>query len=68
MFAKPATEGSTTEVAVIVTPAGTGEDAGAVYLPVESIVPQSFATHPFPLTLHVTIGLVEKGVPVALNC
>jgi hypothetical protein len=63
---------------VTVTAAGSGTDAGAVYFPVASIVPQLAPEQPVPATLQVTpwsAALVQAAVLVplaqlrlALNC
>jgi hypothetical protein len=45
---------STIEVATILTNGGLGTEAGAVYRPLESIVPQVVETQPIPVTLQVT--------------
>ena len=47
---------STTELAVTVTMAGSGTVAGAVYLPVASIVPQLAPAQPVPATLQAKPG------------
>ena len=58
---------SATETAVIVTAAGLGATAGAVYSPVVEMVP-TVAFPPFtPFTCHVT-AVFEVFVTVAVNC
>jgi len=58
---------SATEVAVTVARAGLGIVEGAVYSPVDDIVPQEPATQPIPETAQVT-PLLELPVTVAVNC
>jgi hypothetical protein len=58
---------SAAEVAVTVTSGGLGNVAGAVYKPVEEIVPQDAPAQPVPLTLHVTLVFVAP-VTVTVNC
>jgi hypothetical protein len=58
---------SATEVAVTVARAGLGIVAGAVYNPVEVIVPHDPATQPIPETDHVT-PVLELPVTFAVNC
>jgi len=55
------------DVAVILTRAGEGTVAGAVYNPVEEIVPHVDPEHPAPLTLH-EVARLEVPVTVAWNC
>src|SRR5581483_8265293 len=59
--------GSAALVAVIVTTAGVGAVAGAVYSPFEEIIPQSVPLQLVPDKVQVTAGF---GVPVreAVNC
>ena len=63
---------STTELAVTVTMAGSGTVAGAVYLPVASIVPQLAPEQPVPATLQAKPwpGSVTGGKlpPHTKNC
>jgi hypothetical protein len=59
--------GSTTLVAVMVTVAGDGTVAGAVYSPLEEIVPQAIPLQPVPDTVQVTASLVAP-VTDAANC
>ena len=66
--ADPDTDESATEVAVTDTKAGLGAVEGAVYFPVESIVPQLAPIHPLPETFQETTGTVPKGSPDAMNC
>lgn len=65
--AAPDCAGSATDVAVTVTDAGDGPDAGAVYSPVPEIAPQVAPLHPAPETFQVTAVFV---VPLtwAENC
>lgn len=55
------------EVAVTVTCAGVGTAAGAVYRPVDEIVPQVAPEQPVPAKLQVTAVFVVP-VTVAVNC
>lgn len=66
-IAEPNDDGSACAVALIVTLAGLGTVAGAVYKPAEVIVPQAFPEQPDPLTLQVTAVFVVP-VTVAWNC
>jgi hypothetical protein len=66
--AEPDTDEFATEVAVTVTLGGFGVTAGALYFPVESMVPQLAPLQPVPETLQETTGIVPKGSPVAMNC
>src|ERR1700739_777883 len=66
--ADPDTDESATEVAVTDTREGLGTVAGAVYFPVESIIPQLAPVQPDPETLHDTTGIAPNGSPVAMNC
>lgn len=59
--------GSATDVAVTLTWAGLGTVVGAVYKPLELIVPQAFPVQPAPDTSQVTLVSVEP-VTVAVNC
>jgi uncharacterized spore protein YtfJ len=59
--------GSATEVALTDTCAGLGTAAGAVYCPVEDIVPQADPVQPLPLTLQLTALFVVLAI-VAVNC
>jgi hypothetical protein len=61
---------SAMDVAVITTWGGKGVVAGAVYLPVASIVPQPAPVHAkvVPGILQVTAWLALAGVTLALNC
>jgi hypothetical protein len=59
--------GSATEVAVTVTTAGLGTDAGAVYRPLDEIEPQVAPEQPAPLRAHVT-AVFDEPVTVAANC
>lgn len=58
---------SAVEATLTVTWAGDGTEEGAVYRPVEVMVPQALALQPLPLTLHVTL-LFEVPLTVAVNC
>jgi hypothetical protein len=58
---------SAAEVAVTLTSAGLGTFPGAVYKPVEVIVPQAKPVQPAPVTLQMTPVFVDP-VTVALNC
>jgi len=58
---------SAAEVAVTVTSAGFGTVDGAVYQPVEEIVPHEAPVQPVPVTLHITLVFVDP-VTVAVNC
>jgi hypothetical protein len=58
---------SATEVAVTVTKLGLGASDGAVYRPVEVILPQIVPAQPVPLMLQVTEVLLVP-VTVAVNC
>lgn len=60
-------EGLAFEVAVTITCAGLGGAAGAVYKPVEEMVPQPDPVQPRPLTLQATDVFVLP-VTVAVNC
>jgi hypothetical protein len=60
-------EGSATEVAVTITCAEPGTAAGALYRPLDEIVPQLLPEQPPPLTFHVTLVL-DVPPTVALNC
>lgn len=60
-------EVSAEEVARTVTCAGLGAAEGAVYTPVEEIVPHAAPLQPLPLTLQVTAVLVLPAT-VAVNC
>src|SRR4029077_5192829 len=66
--AEPDTDELATEVAAIVTLGGLGVTAGALYFPVESMVPQLAPLQPVPETLQLTTGTVAKGSAVAKNC
>jgi hypothetical protein len=55
-----------TEVAVTVTSGGLGKLAGAVYKPVDEIVPHDAPLQPVPPRLHVTL-VFEVPVTVAVN-
>jgi hypothetical protein len=66
-LADPDFVGSAVEVARTVTSAGFGTALGAVYSPVEVIVPHAAPLQPVPLTLHVTPGEVVP-VTFATNC
>ncbi len=59
--------GAATEVALTVTAAGLGGVAGAVYKPVDVMVPQAAPAHPAPETLQVTAVFVAP-LTAALNC
>jgi hypothetical protein len=61
---EPNTAGSCTLVAVIVTPLGAGNTAGAVYLP-PTIVPKVLLPPLTPFTDQVTLALNE---PVPATC
>jgi hypothetical protein len=58
---------SAADVAVTVTSAGLGTVPGAVYKPVDEIVPHAAPVQPDPARLQVTLVFVEP-VTVALNC
>jgi hypothetical protein len=58
---------SAVEVAVTVTCAGVGTAAGAVYRPLDEIVPQVVPEQPLPARLQVTVVWVVP-VTVAANC
>jgi hypothetical protein len=58
---------SAVDFAVTVTCAGLGMVFGAVYSPVEVMVPHALAEHPAPATLHVTL-VVVLPVTEAVNC
>jgi hypothetical protein len=58
---------SAVEVAVTVTGAGVGTAAGAVYRPLDEIVPQVAPEQPLPARLQVTVVSVVP-VTVAANC
>ena len=58
---------SATNVAFTVTCGGLGTEAGAVYRPVDVIVPQAAPLQPEPAMLHVTAVLVVFAT-VAMNC
>jgi hypothetical protein len=58
---------SETLVAVMVTVAGDGAVAGAVYSPVEEIVPQAVPLQPVPDTVQVT-AVFDVPVTEAANC
>jgi hypothetical protein len=60
-------EGSATEVPLTVTCAGLGTAVGAVYKPLDEIVPQALPEQPLPLTLQVTLVL-DVPLTVAVNC
>lgn len=60
-------DGSAFEVAVTVTCGGLGIVVGAVYCPLEEIVPQALPVHEAPIRLHLTLVSVEP-VTVAVNC
>ena len=60
-------DGSAFEVAVTVTCGGLGIVVGAVYCPVEEMVPQALPVHEAPIRLHLTLVSVEP-VTVAVNC
>ncbi len=66
--AEPDLEESATEVALTVIVGGLGTMAGAVYFPVESIVPQLAPEQPAPERLQLTTGIVPNGSSVAMNC
>ena len=59
--------GSPTATALMLTVGGLGADAGAVYQPVEVIVPQAAPEHPVPEIDHVTAVLVDPDTE-AENC
>lgn len=59
--------GSDTLVAVTVTFAGDGTAAGAVYRPVEEIVPQVVPLQPVPDAVQVT-AVFDVPVTEAANC
>jgi hypothetical protein len=59
--------GSAADVAVTITCAGLGTTAGAIYRPLDEIVPQLIPEQPLPLTFQVTLALDEPPT-VALNC
>ena len=59
--------GSSTEVAVIDTVGGLGTPAGAVYIPVPSIVPQVAPAQPAPLTPQVTLESIAFCT-LTVNC
>ena len=59
--------GSETLVAVMVTVAGDGTAGGAVYSPLEVIVPQVAPLQPVPDTVQVT-AVSEVPVTEAANC
>ena len=65
--AVPARVGSATLVAFTVTPFGEGGTAGAVYMPVASIVPTEESPPGIPFTAHVT-EVLDVPLTVALNC
>jgi hypothetical protein len=65
-----ALEGSASGVAVICTVAGAGGNAGAVYTPLEEIVPHAAPVHPVPETLHEIARLgfeLATGLSVAVK-
>ena len=62
-----AREGSATEVAVMVTEAGAGTAAGAVYKPVVEMAPQAAPAQPAPDTDQVTPLFCESLETVAVN-
>jgi len=65
-----ALEESASGVAVICTIAGAGGSAGAVYTPLEEIVPHAAAVQPAPETLHEIVRLgfeLATGVSVAVK-
>lgn len=66
-LAEPDCVGSATAVAVTATVAGEGTDAGAVYRPVEVIVPQVEPLQPAPESFQVTAVFVLP-LTVAVNC
>jgi hypothetical protein len=62
--------GSARGVALIWTVAGEGAMVGAVYAPLEEIVPQAIPEHPVPETFHKTVLLgfeLETGTRVAVK-
>lgn len=59
--------GSAADVAVTITCAGLGTSAGAIYRPLDEIVPQLIPEQPLPLTFQVTLVLDDPPT-VALNC
>jgi hypothetical protein len=59
--------GSATLVAAIVTVAGEGKPAGAVYSPVDEIVPTVEFPPAVPFTVHVTL-VFDELVTFAANC
>lgn len=59
--------GSATEVAVTVTCGGLGTAVGAVYKPLDEIVPQALPEQPLPLRVQVTL-MLEVPLTVAVNC
>ena len=63
MVAEPGVPGFG-DVAVTVTAAGFGSDAGAVYSPLELMVPKALP----PRTAQVTPWPVVVGVTTAVNC
>ena len=64
--ARPDTLVLSVEVAVTVTPGGVGTLAGAVYKPLEVIVPQLVPEQPAPLTDQVTFWFADH-ITVALK-
>ena len=58
---------SAAAAALTVTCAGVGTLPGAVYNPVEEMLPQVAPLHPLPLTLQFT-AVFELPVTVAVNC
>jgi hypothetical protein len=65
--AVPARVGSATLIAFTVTAFGEGGTAGAVYMPVASIVPTEESPPGIPFTAHVT-EVLEVPLTVAVNC
>lgn len=59
--------GSDTLVALMVTVAGDGAVAGAVYSPLEEIVPQEAPLQPVPDTVQVT-AVFDVPVTEVANC
>ena len=60
----PLTEGFVSDVAVIITVAGLGAVPGAVYRPVEDMLPQAMPEQPLPVALQTTMP--DPG-PLARN-
>jgi hypothetical protein len=64
-WAEPYSAGLASDVADTVTIARLGAVAGAVYNPVEVMLPHSIPEHPAPVALHITTPLPG---PLAANC